>query len=155
MKKLAVLLVLFLLLTLSLYAQVKKGDTAWVSSKTLALKTSTWFFAGTRGTLQMGDQVSVLQVNGNWAEVRSSGNASLSGWTAVTNLSTRRIVASGAAVTASEVSMAGKGFSQEVEDSYKTSGELNFDDVDKTETNSVSLDDLYKFVVEGHLVTGE
>jgi len=103
----------------------------------------------------MGDQVSVLQVNGNWAEVRSSGNSSLPGWTAMTNLSTRRIVASGAAVTANEVSMAGKGFSQEVEDSYKTTGELNFDDVDKTETNAVSLDELYKFVVDGHLVTGE
>ena len=155
MKKLLSLFALALIVSGAVFGQVKAGDTAWVSSKTAAVKSSTWFFAGTKGNLQMGAQVSVLRVSGNWAEVRSSANASLNGWTSVSNLSSRRIVASGAAVTASEVSLAGKGFSQEVEDSYKTSGRYNFADVDKTEANTVSQEDLYKFVVDGHLFTGE
>jgi hypothetical protein len=73
----------------------------------------------------------------------------------VSNLSTRRIVASGSGATASEIALAGKGFSQEVEDSYKTSGELNYADVDRTEAIVIPIDDLYKFVTEGHLNTGE
>jgi hypothetical protein len=64
-------------------------------------------------------------------------------------------VASGSSATASEIALAGKGFSQEVEDSYKTSGTLNYDDVDKTEAITVSIDDLYVFVTEGRLNTGE
>ena len=155
MKRLVFLLALVFMAAGVLFAQVKKGDTAWVSPKTVELKSSTWFFAGTRGTLQMGDQVVVLQVKGNWAEVRASANSSLTGWTSEKNLSSRRIAASGAAVTASEVSMAGKGFSREVEDSYKKQGNYNFADVDKVETNRVPMADLYKFVVDGHLKTGE
>ena len=155
MRKLFVLFALFLLLSGALFAQVKSGTTVWVSSKTAELKSSTGFFASNVGSLNMGAEVSVLQVNGNWANVRSLANSSLTGWTAVSNLSTRRIVASGSSASASEIALAGKGFSQEVEDSYKTSGELNYDDVDKTEAVLITQDELYKFVTEGHLITGE
>ena len=155
MKKLMVVFILTLAVAGGLFAQVKKGDTAWIASKTAALKTSTWFFAGTRGTLQMGDRVTVLQVNGTWAEVSSASNSSLSGWTAVSNLSARQIVASTSSASASEVALAGKGFNQEVENSYKAEGDLNYADVDKTEAITVSQDDLYNFIVDGHLNTGE
>ena len=155
MKRLLVLFFLVLLVIGSLSAQVSRGGTAWVSAKSVALKSSTWFFAGTRGTLEMGAQVTVLQVNGNWAEVRSSANSSLSGWTQVSNLSARQIVSSGTSASASEIALAGKGFNQEVEDAYKSDGALNFEDVDRTEANAVSQDELYQFVVEGHLITGE
>jgi len=150
-----VVFILTLAVAGGLFAQVKKGDTAWIASKTAALKTSTWFFAGTRGTLQMGDRVTVLQVNGTWAEVSSASNSSLSGWTAVSNLSARQIVASTSSASASEVALAGKGFNQEVENSYKAEGDLNYADVDKTEAITVSQDDLYNFIVDGHLNTGE
>jgi hypothetical protein len=155
MKKVFVLFVFSLIVTGAVSAQISRGGTAWVSSKTAAVKSSTWFFAGTKGTLQMGAQVSVLQVNGKWAEVRSAANSSLSGWTQVGNLSARRIVSTGSGASASEVALAGKGFNQEVENAYKTDGALNYADVDKTEALTVSQDDLFKFVTEGHLVTGE
>ncbi|MCL2318997.1 MAG: hypothetical protein FWC45_02850 [Treponema sp.] len=155
MKKLVVLVTLIVLISGALFAQISKGGTAWVASKTAALKSSTWFFAGTKGTLQMGDQVTVLQVNGSWAEVKSVANASLSGWTSVSNLSARQIVSTGTGASASEIALAGKGFNQEIENSYKTQGTLNYADVDKTEAIKVSQDDLYKFVTEGRLVTGE
>ena len=155
MKKIIVLFFLCFLISGSLFAQVSKGGTAWVSAKTAAVKSSTWFFASTKGTLQMGDQVSVLQVNGNWAEVKSSANSSLSGWTQVSNLSSRQIVSSSTGASASEIALAGKGFNQEVENAYKSDGQSNYADVDRTEAIVVSQEDLYKFVTEGHLVTGE
>ena len=97
----------------------------------------------------------MLQVNGNNAEVRSATNSSLSGWTPVSNLSARQIVSSGSSASASEVALAGKGFNQEVENAYKTSGNLNYADVYRTESILVSQNDLYLFVVDGHLITGE
>ena len=155
MKRFLILFGLVLLASGTLFAQISKGGTAWVSAKTAAIKSSTWFFASTRGSLEMGAQVTVLQVNGNWAEVRSAANTSLSGWTAVSNLSAKRIVASGTGASASEVALAGKGFNQEVENAYKANGTLNYADVDKTEAIKVSQDELLRFVTEGHLNTGE
>jgi hypothetical protein len=155
MKRLLVLLILVLLVSGALFAQIKSGSAAWVSAKKADLKSSTGFFAGTRGSLELGAEVSVLQINGKWAEVRSVTNASLSGWMTASNLSARRIVASGTTASATEVALAAKGFSQETEDAYKTSGNLNYADVDKTEAITVSMDDLYKFVTEGRLNTGE
>jgi hypothetical protein len=149
------LLVLILLVSGALFAQITKGSTAWVSAKKADIKSSTGFFAGTRGTLTLGAEVSVLQVNGKWAEVRSAENTSLSGWMTASNLSARRIVSSGTTASASEVALAAKGFNQEVEDAFKTSGDLNYADVDKTEAITISQDELYKFVTEGHLNTGE
>jgi len=155
MKKMFVLLTLTLLVSGALFAQISKGSTAWVSSYKADLKSGTGFFARGVGSLEMGTEVTVLQVDGNLAEVQSKANSSLKGWTAVSNLSTRRIVASGAGADASEIALAGKGFNQEVEDAYKTGGNYNFADVDKTEAITVSQDDLYKFVTEGRLNTGE
>ena len=155
MKKLLVLFAFALLASGALFAQMRSGDTAWVSSKTADLKSSTGFFASNRGRLDMAAEVTVLQVKGNWVEVRSRANSSLSGWTASSNLSARRIVASGAGASASEIALAGKGFNQEVEDAYRAQGSLNFDDVDRIEAITVSMDDLYAFVVEGRLNTGE
>ena len=103
----------------------------------------------------MGAQVSVLQVSGNWAEVRSAANASLTGWTSVSNLSARRIVATGAGASASELALAGKGFDRDVENAYRAEGNLNFADVDRTEAITVSMEELYAFITEGRLFTGE
>jgi uncharacterized protein YgiM (DUF1202 family) len=156
MKKTLFFLGLLLLSTAAVFAQVTKGSRAWVSAKTVNVKSSTGFFASTRGRLAYGDQVTVLQVNGKYAEVRASGN-SVSGWVAVSNLSSKRIVAagSGSGASASEIALAGKGFNQEVENAYKARENLNYADVDKTEAIAVSQDDLYQFVTEGHLKAGE
>jgi hypothetical protein len=136
-------------------AQVSRGGTLYVAVKTVPLKSSTWFFAGTKGTLNYGDRVTVLQVNGKWVEVRSANNSSLSGWTQSANMSVRQIV-SGNTSTASakDLALAGKSFNQEVEDAYKTKGNLNYADVDKIEAITVSEADLLRFIEEGHLSTG-
>jgi hypothetical protein len=155
MKKFLILLALALLMSGALFAQIQSGSSAWVSVKKADLKSSTGFFAGKKGSLELGAEVSVLQVKGSSAEVRSVANTSLSGWIAASSLSARRIVASGTTASANEVALAAKGFNQEVENAYKTEGNLNYADVDKTEAITVSTDDLYKFVTEGRLNAGE
>jgi uncharacterized protein YgiM (DUF1202 family) len=155
MKKLIVALCLGLLVCGLAAAQVAKGGTLYAAAKKVTLKSSTWFFAGTKGTLNYGDRVTVLQVNGKWVEVRSASNASLTGWTESSNLSVKQVVAgSASSVTAKEQALAGKGFNQEVENAYKAKGNLNYADVDKTEAITVSDADLLKFLEEGRLATG-
>jgi hypothetical protein len=150
MKRIIGLLVLFLLVAGALSAQITQGRAAWVSARSVALKSSTWFFATNRGTVNYADEVTVLQVSGSWAEVRAG---SVTGWIAVSNLSARRIVASatGSTATAAEVAQAGKGFNQEIENVYKAEGELNYADVDRTEELVISDEDLLNFIIAGRL----
>jgi beta-lactamase class A len=154
MKKLIAVSVFLFLIAGAVSAQIASGRTAWVSVKTVTLKSSTWFFASSRGTIAYGAEVSVLQTKGNWAEIRAAGN---SGWIAVSNLSSKRIIASGSSsgVTAGEAALAGKGFNQEVENAYRTQGNLNYADVDRTEAIAVSESELLLFMRDGRLITGE
>ncbi|MCL2209038.1 MAG: hypothetical protein FWC19_03230 [Treponema sp.] len=137
-------------------AQVSRGGTLYVAVKTVTLKSSTGFFASNKGVLNYSDRVTVLQVSGKFVEVRSAENSSLTGWTASANLSAKQIVSGNtASVSARETALAGKGFNQEVEDIYKTQGNLNYADVDRTEAVMVSEADLKRFLEEGHLFMGD
>ena len=156
MKKIFIVLYLCVLIPVILPAQASRGGTMYVASRTLDLKSSTGFFASTRGRLEYGVQVTVLQVNGDWVEVRSAANSSLAGWTKTANLTARRIVPGGtASVSANEVPLAGKGFNQEIENAYRSKNTLNYADVDRTEAQRVSMEDLKKFLEEGRLSMGE
>jgi len=159
MKKIIVVLCVCVSVAAVLPAQAAKGGTMYVTAKSVELKSSTDFFASARGTLQYGAAVTVLQIKGKWAEVRSAAGSQVSGWTAVANLSSKRIVpgSSGGTggATASEVALAGKGFSQELENAYKAGGKLNYADVDRTEERKVSKPELYDFLVEGRLFQGD
>jgi len=156
MKKIFFALCLCVCAAAVLPAQARKGGTMYVAVKTVELKSGSSFFSSTRGTLSYGATVSVLQVNDNWAEVKSVASPSVSGWTTVANLSSKRIVSGTAAgASASEVALAGKGFNQEIENSYKAGGRLNYADVDKTEALQVSRQELRSFINEGKLFMGD
>lgn len=156
MKKLVVLLIMGLMTAGFLAAQVIAGGTLYVAVKTVELKSSTGFFASTRGTLNYGDRVTVLQVNGRFVEVRSANNSSLTGWTPSANLSARQIVPGNtSALSARETALAGKGFNQEVENAYKAKGNLNYADVDRVEAVTVTSTGIRRFLEEGHLAMGE
>jgi uncharacterized protein YgiM (DUF1202 family) len=157
MKKLVILLLMGLIAAGFLSAQVARGGTLYVAIRTVNLKSSTGFFASNRGTLNYGDRVTVLQVNGRFVEVRSAANPSLVGWTPSANLSVRQVVpGTTGTATASEVALAGKGFNQEVEDSYRVQNRnLNFADVDRVESITVSETELRRFLEEGRLAMGD
>jgi hypothetical protein len=156
MKKLFVFMIMSFVTVGFLSAQVARGGTLYVAVKTVTLKSSTGFFASNRGTLNYGDVVTVLQVSGKFVEVRSAANSSLTGWTASANMSAKQIVSGNtSSVSARETALAGKGFNQEVEDAYKTKGNLNYADVDRVEAVTVRETDLLRFLEDGHLSKGD
>jgi uncharacterized protein YgiM (DUF1202 family) len=132
------------------------GAAMYVAVKSAPLKSSTGFFAGTKGTLNLGDTVTVLQVKNKWLEVRSSARPSLTGWIQSASLTSKRIVASGnQSASASELALAGKGFSGDVEKIYQDEAGMDFSSVNSMESQNIPERELYDFVVEGHLSKGE
>ena len=127
------------------------GNTRYVAVQTAVLKNSAGFFAKEVGNLPLGTAVTLIRDDGKWAEVRA-GN--LTGWVASASLSARRVAASNSPVTASEVALAGKGFSPDTEIEYKKSG-LDYSTVDSMEKIAVPADDLLRFITEGRLARGE
>jgi len=162
MRKIAVVFCLCVCVAAVLPAQAIKGGTMYITAKSVEIKSDTGFFSSVRGTLQYGAAVTILQIDGKWAEVRSTANSSVTGWTPVANLSAKRIVAGsggasgGGGATASEVALAGKGFNQEIENAYKAGGKLNYAAVDEIEKkNVVTKPVLQAFIKEGHLSQGD
>jgi uncharacterized protein YgiM (DUF1202 family) len=156
MKKMLVGLALMLALNCAAWAAggqetgLKAGSSAWVSSKTLDIKDSAKNFAADTGTLNYGQEISVLQVSGKWVQVRSKSG--LSGWVASSGLTSKRITGTSGSATASEIALAGKGFSEEIEDAYKAEAtDLDYLDVDNIEGLRVDEDALYDFLVQGSL----
>jgi len=138
-------------------AQAKAGGTLYVAVKTLTLKAGKDFFAGDKGTLNYGDKVTVLKVDGKFVEVQNPDKPTLTGWTSTANFSTKQIIAgTSSTASAKEVALAGKGFSQQAENTLKTQKtNLNYADVDKTEAIKVRDKDIKKFLEEGKLKLGE
>jgi uncharacterized protein YgiM (DUF1202 family) len=158
MKRFIIVVIFSLALISTAAAQSMTGKTMYVTAKTVDLKSSTAFFSDVKGTLEYGDQVTVLQEYGRWAEVRAVEKQNLSGWVATANLTSKRLLSGGSGTTsasANELALAGKGFNQEVENSYKANGNLNYDAIDAIEKEEVPNRELYNFLLEGHLARGE
>jgi hypothetical protein len=128
-----------------------RGIIRYISVLKIPVKDSTGFFARELGTLSLGNEVTLIGEKGKWSQIRS-GN--LTGWVTSTSLSVRKIVASGTNATATEISMAGKGFSPEMEMEYRKTG-LDYSMVDFMETITIPRDELLGFITEGGLARGE
>jgi hypothetical protein len=127
------------------------GNRRYVVVQSAALKDSTGFFARELGKLTLGTELTLIRENGKWSEVRVG---TLSGWVASSSLSTRRVVTSGTAVSVSEITLAGKGFTPDVEIEYRKNG-LDYSAVDAMEQMDIHADELLTFVIEGRLSRGE
>jgi len=134
-------------------AQVGPGGTLYVSVKTTDLKSS----AGKKmATLNYGDKVTVTQVDGKNVEVKSATDATLIGWAPVANFTVKKIVTgSTSTTTAKEVALAGKGFNQDIENTYSSQGQVDFADVDKIEAITADENALMRFIEEGRLSPGK
>lgn len=153
MKKYLFILTAFIVSLIAAAAQVSDG-TMYVAVKKADIKASTGFFAPVRGTLDMGTQVTVVQARDKWTEIRSA-NPALAGWIASAALTGRRTISSGYTPRAGEVAMAGKGFSGEIEQLYREGETIDYSPVDAMESFEVPARELYAFLAEGHLTTGE
>ena len=152
MKRFLILLVMAACAGSLLFAQQAAGrNTRYVSVQSVSVKDSTGFFAKELGNLPLGTEVTLLRDEGKWSEVRA-GN--LSGWVASSSLSARRVAASNSTVATTELALAGKGFSPDMEVEYRKSG-LDYSRVDSMERMVISTEDLRQFVTEGRLAGGE
>jgi uncharacterized protein YgiM (DUF1202 family) len=154
LKRIVILWCMIILLASAAAAQIREGQTVYVTAKSLPVKSGTGFFARTLGTLKYGDPVTVLRVNGKWAEIQSA--VQITGWTVQTSLSTKRVTVSGGSSASSrEVAMAGKGFTEEVENAYKAGHTADYGAVDAVEANTVSDSELLAFIRDGRLSMGD
>ncbi|MCL2067687.1 MAG: SH3 domain-containing protein [Treponema sp.] len=128
------------------------GSTLYVSVRSVELKRTPSTFANVVAQANFGDAVVVLNNSGKWVEVRTANNNT--GWTLLDGLRARRVTATGATATVSEVALAGKGFSAEVEVEYRRNG-LDYSAVDAMEGTRTPIMALLNFIIEGRLSRGE
>jgi SH3-like domain-containing protein len=141
-----------------LSAQTAPGgreNTRYVAVKSAALKASAGVFAKTVQELALGDTLTVISEKGDWTEVSTSTVPARKGWVSSASLSTKRVLSSSRAVSASELALAGKGFSAELETAYRDGNRLDFSVIDKSESQNISDDELLLFLTEGHLSRGK
>lgn len=146
-------LVAFLVLLVALLPALAASSIQYVSVQKLTVKKSPSFFSSSVTTLAYGSQVTVVASKGKWSQVKS-GNTT--GWVNSASLTKKKIASSGSAnASAKEISLAGKGFSQEIENEYKKSSGTDYASVDKMEKLSVSDSAEKSFLSEGSLKMGD
>jgi len=110
------------------------------------------------GKVPYGTVLTILDTKAGWSRVQAQGSA-LSGWVRAQTYTTKDLkLKSGtdaSGVSSTDVSLAGRGFSEEVEQSYKTKNPtLDYADVDKMEARAIPEADLDQFLKTGGLTPG-
>ncbi|MBR6154367.1 MAG: hypothetical protein IKQ43_08020 [Treponema sp.] len=138
-------------------ASFKSGETVYVSTKSVQLKSTDGSFSSNSGLAVYGDMAKVLSVNGKKVKIQLSTGSKSTGWIAQGNLSKKKINKdSKTTASNSELALAGKGWSQEAENAYKASNtKLNFKVVDAIEAIIVKEAEVAQFIKEGHLMGAE
>lgn len=143
-----------ILLAVLIAAGVIAAETLKVTVKTTKLRSSPKFYASAVTTLNFGDSIQKIGEQGDW--IQGMTTAGLQGWvhgSAVEepsfSLTARRT--SGTGTTADEVALAGKGFNEQVEQSYKKTSNLDYSWVDRMGQISISDAEMEKFFKEGKL----
>ena len=147
------LFLLIIFLTAAALGAQNSVTTLYVAAKTVELKASSGFFTRVLGTLSLGDAVTVQQSKGKWLVVRSASG--LEGWASADAFSTRRVLQTGSGLSASEFTLAGKGFTDDLEKILSSSGGFDYSRVDAMERRIVSPEELRVFLREGRLAEGE
>ena len=127
--------------------QVKKG----------VVRTNPSFLGKVVAQLKYGDRVAVQDVKGAWYFIDRPG-ASTGGWMHSSALSMKKIVLKpGAsdveqAASSDEITLAGKGFNQQVENDFKSKNpQVDFTWINKMEKMTVSQIQIQAFIKEGQL----
>jgi hypothetical protein len=103
------------------------------------------------GKAGYGQQVSVLETQGDWLKVSAGG---ASGWMHRSSLTTQQLALSGGSgaaqgVSGKEMALAGKGFSAQVESDYRRTHGGNFAAIDRMERISFDPSALLSFLARG------
>jgi len=158
MKSLALIIFLFFSILVSVSAG---AETARVVTKENALRADCRFFSPVKITVYYDDVVDLLSPSGDWFRARFKGTE---GCIHKSSVQKKNVSLSGVkgeeggqreekhSATENEVSLAGKGFNQEVEDELRSENpEMKFDLVEDIERYEVSEYDLFEFIKKGGL----
>jgi len=117
------------------------------------------FYASPTQPVGYGTVVAIDQIDGEWFRISTTDGRQ--GWihqTSATGAIESGSSGSGASgeVTADEIMLAGRGFNQDIEETYAGDHpELDFSLVNTMESSwKISSEDLYNFLVEGNLIEG-
>ncbi len=140
---------------------ISEGDTLAISVRAAGLRAAAGFLAPIQSELAYGTSVLVRTVRGDWVEIESDDLRSR-GWVHTSsvlapddlNLTGGRTDGS---VTASEVALAGRGFSERVETEFREQQELDYSHVDAMERLLLPYDELGRFLndIDARIAGGE
>jgi hypothetical protein len=159
-------LIIFLFFSVLASSSVN-AETARVVTRENALREDCRFFSPVKMTVHYDDVVDLLSPSGDWFRARYKGAEGCIHRSAVQKRSVslsgvkgdekpRGPGEAGHSATEAEVSLAGKGFTQEVEDELRSENpEMKFDLVDSIESYVVSEPDLFEFIKRGGLLFPE
>ena len=156
-KPILIMVVVSLSLVFSGFAEPPK--TMSVQVREGQLRSAPSFLAEVIAKPPYGDRVEIIQDKGAWKKVTNRG---VQGWMHISALTTKNIVLrAGAAnvqttATGSEIALAGKGFSEEVEKQYKNlNRNLDYTWVDRMEKFQVSSKQMQAFLKQGKVMPAE
>ncbi|MCD4700684.1 MAG: hypothetical protein K8S24_02395 [Candidatus Aegiribacteria sp.] len=159
MKLLLVLLLFSISLATAEDAEPQVGDEVAISVQNQSIYPMPAFYASPVEPVAYGTIASIDEIEGEWYRITTSlGKA---GWVHSTSVTGAIQTASGNTsasgdVTSDEIMLAGRGFSQAIEEAYAGEHpELDFTIVDNMEASwTVSPQQLYQFLVDGNLIEG-
>jgi len=148
------LITMMLPLVIALFSASSFAETVRVVTKENAIREDCRFLAPVKNKVYYGDELEVSARNGDWFKVKFRNvngcinkNAVVDKTVSLSDVSTK-----GHTTTRNEVALAGKGFTAEVEKSYKGKHpELDFNAVDGIEEYKVSEEALKIFITAGGL----
>lgn len=135
------------------------GDEVVIAVQNQSIYPRPAFYASPVQPVDYGTLATIIEIAGEWFNVTIADGRE--GWihqTAVSGAiqSSGDVSASGE-VTSDEIMLAGRGFSQDIEDAYASEHpELDFTEVDLMESMyTVSPEELLQFLLSGNLIEGE
>lgn len=152
------LFLLVVLLIQGLVLPVTAADPWRIVVQTSPLRQSPQVFGRIIASLSYGTEVDVLAEQGGWLQVKVAGEQ---GWLHKTAVARRAMTLSAGtkpvevAASRSELTLAGKGFNQQVENAYRQkNAQLDYTWVDRMAALTMEEAQLRQFVVEGQLKGG-
>ncbi|HBR20972.1 MAG TPA: hypothetical protein DD713_00140 [Nitrospiraceae bacterium] len=152
MRKIAILI--GLLLTV-LVPAADAADTARVITKESAIRADCKFFSPVRAKVKYNDTLEIISQEGDWFRVKFKNTKGCIHKSAIEEKTFKLSGLLGSrpqSATADEVSLAGKGFNPQVENSYKKKHpNLDFRTVDRIGEYTVSEGEMQSFITSGGL----
>lgn len=144
------------LLSFSTFLFAAGKSTMYVKIKTAQVKEKSSKKSKSSGTIPYGASVTVLNSIDGWYYI-SCDKPKIVGWVASSSLSRKNVNGRGkvSSANAKELALAGKGLTASIESTYADTENVDFSEVNKIETISVSDEEVYQFIINGELNSEE